>query len=58
MMLMKAQLNIVNNLLILHVQKAWVSKAALVSNDLSKHQEFKTFSNKQNTMLKVLLKTY
>ena len=37
----------------------WVGiKAALVSNDLSKHQESKAFCNKQNTMLKVLLKTY
>ena len=42
----------------LHVEKAWVWKVALVSNDLSKHQEFRTFSNKQNTMLKVLAKTY
>ena len=42
----------------LHVEKAWASKAALVCNDLSKQQELKTFSNKQNTMLKVVLKTY
>ena len=43
----------------LHVEKAWVSRAALVSaNDLNKHQEFKTFCNRKNTMLKVVLKTY
>ena len=42
----------------LHAQNGWVLKAALVSNDLSKHKESKAFFNKQNTMLKVVLKTY
>ena len=71
MMPMKAWPNIINNWLTItdcrdpywkafrqNDNYMWVLKAALVSNDLSKHKESKAFFNKQNTMLKVVLKTY